>query len=432
MLTPPGPTRPRLTQIRRSARPIVAFARQPGPSAPAAELMSSAVRAGPLTTKTGATASVVPDTPTRLKPSPQSASTPAITAGRYSGRQPAITAFTAIRSTVARPKAGATRAIRSSARKPEAAIAASTRSRVGGTTGKPSVTPRANSCSIASSALTAPTFFHGPRFGRQGFPIVRLGPGGPSPRSALRLAPQPGDGQSRRARSARQVRGAVRAPLRVDRNRRRAPGTVLGPRRRGGGLREPAINLLDQQEDGERHDHEINHRVQEQPVVERRGARGLRSGERRIGLPRQADEEVLEVRAPEEPPDRRHQDIVDERGDDGAEARADDHADREVDDATAHDERLERAQHGPLLLPQVLFEEVQRPGERQRGAGLVIAPSFVAVEAATGRIDVQHGAPWLLLRVLGDGAAVVAVSAERVTVFSGEGEHRAHCRPLLS
>ena len=49
----------------------------------------------------------------------------------------------AIFSTVARPKFGGTSAISSSAARPLASIARATRSRVGGTTGKPSVTPRA-------------------------------------------------------------------------------------------------------------------------------------------------------------------------------------------------------------------------------------------------------------------------------------------------
>jgi hypothetical protein len=90
-----------------------------------------------------ATASVVPDTPTRAKAGSQIASTPAITAGRYSARHPAITALMAIFSTVARPSRGATRAMSSSRARPLAATAAATRAAVAGTTGRPSVTPRA-------------------------------------------------------------------------------------------------------------------------------------------------------------------------------------------------------------------------------------------------------------------------------------------------
>ena len=41
MLTTPGRAPPRLRQTRRTARPIVALARQPGPNTPAPELISS-------------------------------------------------------------------------------------------------------------------------------------------------------------------------------------------------------------------------------------------------------------------------------------------------------------------------------------------------------------------------------------------------------
>ena len=86
--------------------------------------MSSAARTGPLTTKTGATASVVPEIPWRSKASSHIASTPAMTTGRYAGRQPAMTEFTAIFSTVARPYAGGTSAIISPPSRPVAAMAA--------------------------------------------------------------------------------------------------------------------------------------------------------------------------------------------------------------------------------------------------------------------------------------------------------------------
>src|SRR5262245_32258168 len=157
MLITPGRAPPTLTQTRRTARPIVALARKPAPKTDAAQLISSVWRRGPFTITSGVTASVVPDTPTSAKSGSQIASTAASTTGRYAGRQPAITAFTATRSTVARPLAGATRPISSSPRRPLAATAARTRSAVGGTTGRPSVTPRANRSSSGSiaSALTA-------------------------------------------------------------------------------------------------------------------------------------------------------------------------------------------------------------------------------------------------------------------------------------
>jgi transposase InsO family protein len=131
---------------------MVALARQPGPNTPAPELMSSLARIGPFTITSGATASVVPETPSRQKRSSHIASTAATTTGRYSGRQPAITALTATFWTVARPNRGGTSAITSSDGRPTAAIAAITRPAVGGTTGSPSVTPRANRASMGSTS----------------------------------------------------------------------------------------------------------------------------------------------------------------------------------------------------------------------------------------------------------------------------------------
>src|SRR6266545_6088955 len=143
---------PTLATRSRSARPIVALARQPGPNRPAAQLMSSALRAGPLTMKSGEWKLVVAETPWRSKASSHMASTPAITTGRYSGRQPAMTALMAIFSTVARPKFGGTSAISSPRSRPAAAIRTSARCRDGGTTGRPSVTPRSKSASKGSCA----------------------------------------------------------------------------------------------------------------------------------------------------------------------------------------------------------------------------------------------------------------------------------------
>jgi len=89
--------------MSRTARPIVALARQPGPNTPAPELIWSWLRIGPFTMTSGEGAFVVAETPWRSNASSQTASSAAMTTGRYSGRQPAITALIAIFSTVARP-----------------------------------------------------------------------------------------------------------------------------------------------------------------------------------------------------------------------------------------------------------------------------------------------------------------------------------------
>ena len=61
------------------------------------------VRAGPLTTTSGAEKCVEVATPCRLKAGSHAASAAAISTGRYSGRQPAMTALIAALSTVTRP-----------------------------------------------------------------------------------------------------------------------------------------------------------------------------------------------------------------------------------------------------------------------------------------------------------------------------------------
>src|SRR3989442_12133289 len=96
MLTSPGRAPPTFTQTSRSARPMVALARQPEPKTPAPQLTSSSPRRGPLTITSGAGAFVVAETPLGSNASSHTAPTAASTTGRYSGRQPALTALTAV------------------------------------------------------------------------------------------------------------------------------------------------------------------------------------------------------------------------------------------------------------------------------------------------------------------------------------------------
>jgi hypothetical protein len=86
-----------------------------------------------------------------LNASVHTASTAASTTGRYSGRQPAITALIATFSTVAGARSGGTIATTSLGSRVVPASIASTRRSVGATTGSPSVQPRANSASASSS-----------------------------------------------------------------------------------------------------------------------------------------------------------------------------------------------------------------------------------------------------------------------------------------
>ena len=109
-------------------------------------------RIGPFTITTGPTGIVVASTPWMLNSSVQIASTAASTTGRYSGKQPAITALIATFSTVAGARSGATIATTSSGARVVPASIASTRREEGATTGRPSVQPRANSASASSSS----------------------------------------------------------------------------------------------------------------------------------------------------------------------------------------------------------------------------------------------------------------------------------------
>src|SRR4029453_2356611 len=107
---------------------------------------------GPFTITTGPTGIVVASTPWMLNSSGQTASTAASTAGRYSGRQPAITALIATFSTGAGARAGGTIATISSGSRVVPPSIAIPRRSVAATTGRPSVQPRANSASASSSS----------------------------------------------------------------------------------------------------------------------------------------------------------------------------------------------------------------------------------------------------------------------------------------
>ena len=101
---------------------------------------------------TGPTGIVVASTPWMLNSSLQIASIAVSTHGRYSGRQPAITAEMATFSTVTSTRSGGTVATMSWASRRVPSSMRSTRSSVGGTTGRPSVQPRENIASNSSSS----------------------------------------------------------------------------------------------------------------------------------------------------------------------------------------------------------------------------------------------------------------------------------------
>ena len=135
----PGHARPTFCRIRRTARPIVAFAQAPCPRQFIPLFTPSTPAAGPLTITHTATGLVVAWIACRLNSGAAIPSTAASSKGRYSGSQPARTALIAMRSTVAAPKPGAMRATTSWRARCVTSSMRPIRSTVGGTTGRPSL-----------------------------------------------------------------------------------------------------------------------------------------------------------------------------------------------------------------------------------------------------------------------------------------------------
>ena len=148
----PGRPPPTLRIVSCTARPMVMLARLPWPSTLTPLFIPIAREPGPLHTITGPTGIVVASTPCILNSSVHTAFSAAITHGRYSGRQPAMTALIAIFSTVSSTKSGGAIATMSEGASEVPLSMRITRSGVGGTTGKPSVQPRAKRASISSSS----------------------------------------------------------------------------------------------------------------------------------------------------------------------------------------------------------------------------------------------------------------------------------------
>src|SRR5438034_1730285 len=76
-----------LIMSSRSARPIVALARYPGPNTPNPLLRPMRVRTGPFTTMSGVEKCVDVATPWRLNAGSHAHSATASTTGKYSGRR---------------------------------------------------------------------------------------------------------------------------------------------------------------------------------------------------------------------------------------------------------------------------------------------------------------------------------------------------------
>ena len=137
----PGAMRKTLRMISRTARPMVALARLPGPKRLTPAFMPISSTIGPLTISSGAEPPVLAVLPWKLYGRSFMASKAATRIGKYSGRQPAMTAFTAAACTVScRPVAGCSAITASGGCVAHSSIAC-TRDSSGGTTGSPSVQP---------------------------------------------------------------------------------------------------------------------------------------------------------------------------------------------------------------------------------------------------------------------------------------------------
>ena len=142
----------------------------------------------------------------------------------------------------------------------------------------------------------------------------------------------------------RELRGAVRAARGVDGDLTLAVGADLRFRRfRSGRFLFPAKrhDLLYKEEDHKRHDQKIEHLREERAVLEHRRTRGLRFGERGVGIPVEREKEIAEVDPAGQHADERHDDVVDERRYDLPERAADNDADRHIDHVSLYGEVLE-------------------------------------------------------------------------------------------
>ena len=132
---------------------MVALARLPEPNELQSPFMPIVRASGPLTISKGAAMCVVACTPFRLNAFAVSANIAARTTGAYSGLQPAITMLIASTSRVRLPCLGGTLHSTRCGSPPSAATNSSTRPRLGGTTGNPSVQPCAKYHSTRSVSI---------------------------------------------------------------------------------------------------------------------------------------------------------------------------------------------------------------------------------------------------------------------------------------
>src|SRR5260370_25798073 len=178
-----------------------------------------------------------------------------------------------------------------------------------------------------------------------------------------------------------ELRRAMAAALRGDRNRHRAPRAIFGGwYRRWRGFFRKAIHLLDHQENHERYYQKIDHIIDEDPVVKRlpRWLRRLGRRKRITMSAAQIDEQSCKIDLANQLADGRHKHILDQRRHNLSKRSANDQPDRQIHDIAAHCEFLKLFQHrrSPLLFD----EDTRRPEQISQMEGLSVPRIIVEAQ----------------------------------------------------
>src|SRR5580658_3526115 len=154
----------------------------------------------------------------------------------------------------------------------------------------------------AGGVTRTPAIYPSPAPREREGPIAQRWEGEGASKACSGIAPGARRASARRRRLNR--RGAVGAASRAERDRRDAIRAFLGGWRLGrlGRLPRQPVHLLHQEEHREGDDDEIENRVDEEAIVEGRGARRLGFRERGIMRARQVEKEIREVDTPEQQP----------------------------------------------------------------------------------------------------------------------------------
>ena len=119
------------------------------------------------------------------------------------------------------------------------------------------------------------------------------------------------------------------------------------------------IHLANEHEYREGNKQEVEESVEEDTVIDGGCPRSLRLGEGGIGMSREVDELVREIRVAREQANRGHQNVGDKGAHNSHEGCANNDAHRHVEHATAHGKISEFPEHPATFLPQERFRAAQ-------------------------------------------------------------------------